>query len=124
MISQIKSFIKGLLILCKGFGANRPVGVFIRNFGDLPDNCDSVPERLEFKPENGSCPICGESLYEDHVDVVLCRDCFAPHHKLCFEWNGKCAQYACGSKSVFDSGIIREISKDEALLTNVEATAI
>lgn len=93
----------------RGFGSNRPVAAIIRLLADLPDSRDSIPERLSLNTEDGCCPVCGESFAERHSgpdhrepedDYVLCKDCFTPHHRQCFDWNGKCAQYACGGRQV------------------------
>jgi len=86
--------------LFKGFGSNRPVGAIIRFLADLPDSRDLIPDKLYLNTVDGSCPVCGESFGEKDSDYVVCKDCFTPHHKQCFEWNGKCAQYACGSKQM------------------------
>lgn len=36
------------------------------------------------------CPVCGEA-FTDKDDIVVCPDCGAPHHRACFETNGRCA---------------------------------
>jgi hypothetical protein len=43
--------------------------------------------------EDAKCPICGD-LIED--DLVFCSRCKTPHHRECWNYNGKCATYACG----------------------------
>ena len=42
------------------------------------------------------CQFCGCELDDE---VVLCQSCSTPHHKDCFECNGICTTYACGSSS-------------------------
>jgi hypothetical protein len=42
------------------------------------------------------CQICGSKI---EADVrVVCRRCSTPHHKDCWEFNGRCSTYACGEK--------------------------
>ncbi len=46
--------------------------------------------------EDVVCQICGSKI---EADVrVLCRRCGTPHHKDCWEFNGRCSTYACGEK--------------------------
>lgn len=40
------------------------------------------------------CRICGASLAEGAV--VKCAKCSTPHHKDCWEFNGRCSTFACG----------------------------
>ncbi len=39
------------------------------------------------------CPICGVNIQRD---LVTCTRCLTPHCRECWEYNGKCATYACG----------------------------
>jgi hypothetical protein len=39
------------------------------------------------------CQVCGERVILDRVE---CRRCDTPHHRDCWEYNGRCALYACG----------------------------
>lgn len=39
------------------------------------------------------CKVCGERVILDRID---CRRCETPHHRDCWEYNGRCAVYACG----------------------------
>ena len=39
--------------------------------------------------ENEKCPVCGEVFKEDD-EVVVCPECATPHHRNCFNENGKC----------------------------------
>lgn len=39
------------------------------------------------------CQVCGDAI---HDDVVYCRRCRTPHHRECWEYNGRCAVYGCG----------------------------
>ncbi len=36
-----------------------------------------------------SCPVCGER-FKNGDDVVVCPECGAPHHRECYDKNGKC----------------------------------
>ncbi len=38
------------------------------------------------------CPICSDEVMQD---LVLCRRCKTPHCSECWEYNGKCATFAC-----------------------------
>lgn len=38
------------------------------------------------------CPICSDEVMQD---MVLCRRCKTPHCSECWEYNGKCATFAC-----------------------------
>jgi hypothetical protein len=40
------------------------------------------------------CRVCGASLAEG--GVVSCVKCSTPHHKDCWEFNGRCSTFACG----------------------------
>lgn len=40
------------------------------------------------------CKICGASLAEGRV--VRCAKCSTPHHKDCWDFNGRCSTFACG----------------------------
>ena len=46
------------------------------------------------------CQFCGCELDDN---IVVCRDCATPHHKDCFECNGICTTYACGSTSYVEA---------------------
>jgi hypothetical protein len=43
--------------------------------------------------EIGRCQVCGERII---LDKIECRRCDTPHHRDCWDYNGKCAMYACG----------------------------
>lgn len=43
--------------------------------------------------EDAKCPICGDQIVDD---LVFCSRCKTPHHRECWNYNGKCATYACG----------------------------
>ena len=36
------------------------------------------------------CPVCGVP-FDDDDDIVVCPECGAPHHRICYERLGKCA---------------------------------
>lgn len=44
-----------------------------------------------------NCLVCGDGIQEGNR--VQCRGCDTPHHRDCFEYTGKCAVYACGSRT-------------------------
>ncbi len=43
--------------------------------------------------EDPECQVCGEVIVGT---MVVCRRCQTPHHRDCWEYNGKCAIYGCG----------------------------
>lgn len=47
-----------------------------------------------------NCPVCGEAA--DPVTAVACSDCSAPHHPECWEYNGGCSLFGCGSSDQID----------------------
>ena len=42
---------------------------------------------MEFTQYN--CPVC-KKQFEKGDDIVVCPECGAPHHRECYEQNGKC----------------------------------
>jgi len=48
--------------------------------------------------ESAKCRICGEQIY---FSRVMCSDCDTPHHLDCWEYNGCCSVYGCGSKRYY-----------------------
>ncbi len=40
------------------------------------------------------CQVCGSAIPGDAR--VYCRRCKTPHHKECWQFNGRCSTYACG----------------------------
>jgi hypothetical protein len=56
-----------------------------------------VPPRLEMPPD-AKCQVCGMPLSEGKV--VACRRCATPHHRDCWEFNGRCSTFACGEIGV------------------------
>jgi len=44
------------------------------------------------------CTICGELIY---FSRVLCSNCDTPHHLDCWEYNGSCSVYGCGSRKYY-----------------------
>lgn len=47
--------------------------------------------------EIGKCLVCGDPIQPGNL--VGCTKCDTPHHRDCFEYNGHCAVYACGSQT-------------------------
>lgn len=46
-------------------------------------------------PEGAACLVCGQTI---ESGVVTCIRCETPHHCDCWDYNGGCALYACGSR--------------------------
>lgn len=43
--------------------------------------------------EDAKCPVCGDQIEDE---LVFCSRCKTPHHRECWNYNGRCATYACG----------------------------
>lgn len=55
----------------------------------------------ELETDEKRCPYCHDA-FGDEADTesrVTCDLCESEHHSDCFEENGHCAVYACGSKN-------------------------
>jgi hypothetical protein len=46
-------------------------------------------------PEGAACLVCGGAI---DLAPVVCKRCETPHHRDCWDYNGACALYACGSR--------------------------
>jgi hypothetical protein len=46
--------------------------------------------------EDPVCQVCGSRIPADVR--VFCRKCRTPHHKECWEYNGKCSTFGCGEE--------------------------
>ncbi|MBQ6163209.1 MAG: DUF2628 domain-containing protein [Clostridia bacterium] len=42
---------------------------------------------------NNQCPVCGRT-FTDEDDIVVCPECGTPHHRVCWEQYGHCANRA------------------------------
>ncbi len=56
------------------------------------------------------CRVCGEDIEED---LVFCRRCKTPHHRECWQYNGKCSVFACGETHFQSPTIAQQILQDE-----------
>lgn len=82
------------------FNAGRPLLDFVQGSLEVFDQLMlHEAEGLEFlKQDQASiigevrCPICSDEVM---VDMVVCRRCKTPHCAECWEYNGKCATFAC-----------------------------
>jgi len=45
--------------------------------------------------EDFRCPICSDDVMHE---MVVCKRCKTPHCAECWEYNGKCATFACMEK--------------------------
>jgi hypothetical protein len=64
---------------------------------DLPERGTvEVQEVADALSEGSQCEICGTGLAAGLV--VRCARCRTPHHRECWEFNGVCSTFACGSK--------------------------
>ena len=59
------------------------------------DGIDFVESAEATLLEQVDCPICGESIERQ---LVTCVSCKTPHHQDCWEYNGRCATFACGQE--------------------------
>jgi len=64
---------------------------------DLHSPSDFVVSKLQEKlGEDTRCPVCGTPLSKGAI--VRCSKCRAAHHADCWDFNGLCATFACGSQ--------------------------
>lgn len=57
------------------------------------EQIQAVQVKLKITPD-AECQVCGVSLARG--PVVRCAKCSTPHHKDCWEFNGRCSTFACG----------------------------
>lgn len=50
---------------------------------------------LGVRQEGQVCPYCRDGLDRARDDVVACSACATPHHRACFEENGRCTVRGC-----------------------------
>lgn len=82
------------------FEAGRPLLDFVQGSLEIFDQLMlHEAEGLEFLKQNQAsvigevrCPICSDEVM---LDMVVCRRCKTPHCAECWEYNGKCATFAC-----------------------------
>lgn len=66
---------------------------------------------------DATCPVCGEAV--DPATAIACTDCSSPHHPDCWEYQGGCSMFGCGSQHSLDFAAIqaqlsgRELTIDE-----------
>jgi len=65
---------------------------------DLAQLCGQEPVPIPVQPVSSEerCAYCKEQLRENAV-VTYCSVCGTPHHRDCFELNGKCSVFGCTS---------------------------
>jgi ribosomal protein L40E len=49
-------------------------------------------EAEEKRPAELICGVCGQAI---ESDLVRCRKCRSPHHRDCWDYNGRCSTYGC-----------------------------
>jgi hypothetical protein len=82
------------------FSTGRPLLDFVQGSLEIFDQLMLYEaEGLEFLQQNQAavigevrCPICSDDVMHD---MVVCRRCKTPHCAECWEYNGKCATFAC-----------------------------
>lgn len=42
------------------------------------------------------CQVCGVPIADK---MIFCKKCKTPHHRDCWDYNGRCSTYACGEKT-------------------------
>ncbi|MCA9104601.1 MAG: RING finger protein [Pirellulaceae bacterium] len=67
-----------------------------------------------------SCPICGDPI---ESDLVYCVGCKTPHHRECWEYNTRCATFACGKSNYLVPQIARAIERPVEAPLKVEPTS-
>lgn len=72
----------------------------VRNYEQAPADEAMAIVTAEQKPaEPGVCQVCGEVIAGQEV---RCSRCHSPHHLECWNYNGECSIYACGSKQYYE----------------------
>ncbi|HEU4339839.1 MAG TPA: RING finger protein [Planctomycetota bacterium] len=65
---------------------------------DLRSPSDFVVSHVQEKLDGATrCPVCGTPLSKGAI--VRCSKCRAAHHADCWDFNGLCATFACGSQA-------------------------
>jgi len=115
---QIRSVLRSAVIFGTFFWRLSPAGFLLRVRGWPPDRkeldrwlvvafqlLDALPGsdgkgrvsigvvRMKIDAE-AMCRVCGASLAEGAL--VKCAKCSTPHHRDCWEFNGRCSTFACG----------------------------
>jgi hypothetical protein len=83
------------------------LSVFAELSGRLYDRLVAFAQResgIEILDEAGAsapaeepvCQVCGSRIPAE--GRVFCRRCRTPHHKDCWEYNGKCSTFGCGEE--------------------------
>lgn len=52
--------------------------------------------------EDVVCPVCSGTIEED---LVLCSSCQSPHCRECWQYNGRCATFACSETDFVTGGV-------------------
>jgi len=75
-------------------GAQRLIEVLLRRLTIEEADRDALEIlSVSFPAEIVRCQVCGESIVLDRIE---CRRCETPHHRDCWDYNGRCAVYGCG----------------------------
>jgi hypothetical protein len=98
LIIQKPGFLKDLL----------PLDTFIRYSLDLFDQLMLIStDGIDFLNENNAtilesvtCPICSEQIVKQ---MVVCAKCKTPHCRDCWEYNRRCATFACHGTSYLET---------------------
>lgn len=76
------------------------------------DGIDFVESAEATLLEQIDCPICGEPI---ESQLVTCVSCKTPHHRDCWEYNGRCATFACGQEVFATPAVAHPVQdRDEA----------
>ncbi len=72
--------------------------------------------KLEMKESKNFpvCQVCGEELREESL-IVKCGQCQTPHHRDCWDYNGKCAVFGCGNDATSPKPISQFHADDQYL---------
>ena len=70
------------------------------------DGIDFVESQEATLLDQIHCPVCGEPI---ESRLVICVDCKTPHHQECWEYNGRCATFACGQEVFSKPAVARPI---------------
>jgi len=82
---------------------------WMRKLDDLITICTAVETGKIHPVESDQyCGYCKEQINQTD-GIIYCASCSTPHHKECFQLNGKCTVFGCGSVRSTDEPILETV---------------
>jgi hypothetical protein len=75
--------------------AEKMLEVYAQTLLCSQEGVDFIDDQSAYVIDAMVCPICSGSI---GGDVAICFRCRTPHCKECWQYNGKCATFGCGSE--------------------------